>query len=77
MLKRYITEELKEYEVKILGAEDKILQLESRLFADLVLAMADYIVTVQHNAHLLAKLDCLHSFAQVAIENEYCKPEIK
>ena len=73
---RYITEELKEYEVKILGAEDKILQLESKLFSDLVFAMADYIVPVQHNAHLLAKLDCLHSFAQVALDNEYCKPEI-
>jgi len=73
---RYITEELKEYETKILGAEDKILQLEGRLFTELVLAMADYIVPVQHNAHLLAKLDCLHSFAQVAIDNNYCKPEI-
>jgi len=73
---RYITEELKEYETKILGAEDKILQLESRLFSELVFAMADYIVPVQHNAHLLAKLDCLHAFAQVALENEYCKPEI-
>jgi DNA mismatch repair protein MutS len=73
---RYITEELKEYEVKILGAEDKILQLESRLFSELVFAMADYIVPVQHNAHLLAKLDCLHSFAQVALDNEYCKPEV-
>jgi len=73
---RYITEELKEYETKILGAEDKILQLESRLFSELVFAMADYIVPVQHNAHLLAKLDCLHSFAQVALDNEYCKPEI-
>ena len=73
---RYITEEVKEYEVKILGAEDKILQLESKLFSDLVFAMADYIVPVQHNAHLLAKLDCLHSFAQVALDNEYCKPEI-
>ena len=73
---RYITEELKEYETKILGAEDKILQLESRLFAELVFAMADYIVPVQHNAHLLAKLDCLHSFAQVALDNEYCKPEV-
>lgn len=73
---RYITEELKEYEVKILGAEDKILQLENKLFSELVYAMADYIVPVQHNAHLLAKLDCLHSFAQVALDNQYCKPEI-
>ena len=73
---RYITEELKEYETKILGAEEKILKLESRLYADLVLSMADYIVPVQHNASLLAKLDCLHSFAQVAVENEYAKPEI-
>ena len=73
---RYITEELKEYETKILGAEDKILKLESRLYSDLVLSMADYIVPVQHNASLLAKLDCLHSFAKVAVENEYAKPEI-
>jgi len=73
---RYITEELKEYETKILGAEEKILKLESRLYADLVLSMADYINPVQHNASLLAKLDCLHSFAQVAVENEYAKPEI-
>jgi DNA mismatch repair protein MutS len=73
---RYITEELKEYETKILGAEDKILKLESRLYNDIVLAMADYINPVQHNAALLAKLDCLHSFAQVAVENEYAKPEI-
>jgi DNA mismatch repair protein MutS len=73
---RYITEELKEYETKILGAEEKILKLESRLYTDLVLSMADYIVPVQHNASLLAKLDCLHSFAEVAVQNEYAKPEI-
>jgi DNA mismatch repair protein MutS len=73
---RYITEELKEYETKILGAEEKILKLESRLYTDLVLSMADYIVPVQHNASLLAKLDCLHSFSEVAVQNEYAKPEI-
>jgi DNA mismatch repair protein MutS len=73
---RYITEELKEYESKILGAEEKIIKLESTLYADIVLSMADYITTVQNNANLLAKLDCLHAFAKVAQENEYNKPEI-
>lgn len=73
---RYITEELKEYESKILGAEEKIHQLESRLLNDLVLSMADYISPIQHNAFQLAKLDCLHSFAQVAQSNNYVCPEM-
>ncbi|MGV6860772.1 MAG: DNA mismatch repair protein MutS [Putridiphycobacter sp.] len=73
---RYITEELKEYETKILGAEEKILALESQLYNDLVLAMADYIIPIQHNAHLLAKLDVLHSFAAVAENNNFTKPNI-
>ena len=73
---RYITEELKEYESKILGAEEKILKLESTLYADLVLSMADYIATVQNNANLLAKLDCLHAFAEVSLTNDYHKPNV-
>ncbi len=73
---RYITEELKEYESKILGAEEKILKLESTLYADLVLSMADYIATVQNNANLLAKLDCLHAFAEVSQINNYNKPVV-
>ena len=71
---RYITEELKEYEAKILGAEDKIQQLESQLFEQLVNWMATYIKAVQHNANLIAHLDCLNSFTQLAIENNYTQP---
>lgn len=73
---RYITEELKEYESKILGAEDKIHALESRLFQELILQMAPFTETIQRNAHRIAMLDCLHAFAVVAQENNYCKPEI-
>ena len=71
---RYITEELKEYESKILGAEDKIQQLESQLFEQLVNWMATYIKPVQHNANLIAQLDCLNSFTQLAIEHKYVQP---
>ncbi len=71
---RYITEELKEYEAKILGAEDKIQQLESQLFEQLVNWMATYIKPVQHNANLIAQLDCLNSFTQLAIEHKYVQP---
>ena len=71
---RYITEELKEYETKILGAEEKIHVLESKLLAEIVSAMSEYITPIQHNAVQLAKLDCLHAFAQIAIQNMYCKP---
>lgn len=71
---RYITEELKEYETKILGAEDKIQQLENQLFEQLVNWMATYIKPVQHNANLIAQLDCLNSFTQLAIENKYVQP---
>ena len=74
---RYITEELKEYEAKILGAEEKILQLEQNLFSKLVLWMNDYIQPVQQNAQLIAQLDCLCSFAQQAKIEQYCKPEIE
>ena len=73
---RYITEELKDYEQKILGAEEKILVLETRLFNELVVALADYIKPVQLNAGLIARLDCLLSFASVAEENNYTRPEI-
>jgi DNA mismatch repair protein MutS len=71
---RYITEELKVYEQKILGAEEKILALEQQLFDDLVLSLSDYIEPVQLNASLIARLDCLLSFAAIAIENDYVKP---
>lgn len=73
---RYITEELKEYEVKILNAEEKMLELEARLYEDLITSMEDYIRPVQLNAQLLARLDCLLSFANVARSNKYCRPEI-
>ena len=73
---RYITEELKELESKILGAEEKITALESRLFNDLVLALIDYIQPVQLNAQLIAKLDCLCSFAKVSQRQRYAKPSI-
>jgi DNA mismatch repair protein MutS len=74
---RYITEELKEYEAKILGAEEKILQLEQELFSKLVLWMNDYIQPVQQNAQLIAQMDCLCSFAQQAKIEQYSKPEIE
>ena len=73
---RYITQELKEYEEKILGAEDKILALENRLYADLVSALVEYIPTIQVNATQLARIDCLLSFANVALENRYVRPVI-
>ncbi|MEQ3662443.1 MAG: DNA mismatch repair protein MutS, partial [Flavobacterium sp.] len=73
---RYITEELKEYESKILGAEEKIQQLESQLFEQLVNWMGTYIKPVQLNANLIAQLDCLNSFTQLAIDNNYSRPEI-
>jgi DNA mismatch repair protein MutS len=73
---RYITEELKEYETKILGAEEKIFAIETKLFQDLVYNMADYIHPIQHNANVIARLDCLFSFSQIAFENNYKRPEI-
>ena len=74
---RYITEELKELEVKILGAEEMITALESRLFNDLVLALMEFIQPVQRNAQLVAKLDCLFSFATVSQRQKYVKPRIQ
>lgn len=73
---RYITEELKEYEAKILGAEEKIQQLESQIFEQLVAWISTYIKPVQLNAGLIAQIDCLASFAQLATENNYVRPEI-
>ena len=73
---RYITEELKEYETKILGAEEKIQQIENQLFEQLIHWIATYIKPVQLNANLIAQLDCLTSFAQLAIENKYVCPEL-
>ena len=71
---RYITEELKEYEQKILGAEEKILVLEARLYNELVIALTDYIQPIQLNASLLARLDCLQSYAFAAKMNNYTRP---
>jgi DNA mismatch repair protein MutS len=73
---RYITEELKEYETKILGAEEKIHKIEVELFEQLVSWIATYIKPVQMNANLVAQLDCLCSFTQLAVENKYVCPEL-
>src|SRR5690554_2984206 len=73
---RYITEELKVYEEKILGAEDKIDLIERRLFHELVLGMADYITPIQFNAFLIGQLDCFHSFMKVSKANNYNRPEL-
>lgn len=73
---RYITEELKEYEQKILGAEEKILALEQKLFEDLVLFAAGFVKPIQLNASVIAAVDCLLSFAVVAKENKYSRPEL-
>ncbi|MBQ9186309.1 MAG: DNA mismatch repair protein MutS [Prevotella sp.] len=73
---RYITQELKEYEEKILGAEDKILSLEQRLFNDLVVAAQEFIAQIQQNANVIAHLDCLLSAAKAAEENHYVRPTV-
>lgn len=73
---RYITEELKEYEGKILGAEERILELEQQLFSQLVVWMQEYIAPVQNNAQQIGQLDCLCGFTQLAKENNYTAPEI-
>jgi DNA mismatch repair protein mutS len=73
---RYITQELKEYEEKILGAEDKILILETRLYGQLVAAAADCIVALQHNAQALSDLDCYHSLAHLARTQKYVRPVV-
>ena len=74
---RYITQELKEYEEKILGAEDKILSLETKLYNDLVIELAEYIPAIQINATQIARLDCLLAFANVAKEYRYIRPVIE
>ena len=74
---RYITQELKEYEEKILGAEDKILILETQLYTELVQALSEFIPAIQVNATQIARLDCLLSFANVARENNYIRPVIE
>jgi DNA mismatch repair protein MutS len=73
---RYITQELKVYEEKILGAEEKILSIETRLFNELVLSLVDYITAIQLDSNLIAHLDCLLSFARVSAENKYIQPEL-
>jgi DNA mismatch repair protein MutS len=73
---RYITDELKSYEEKILGAEEKCLALEAKLFQDLVTGISTSVETIQMNASLIARLDCLLSFAKIALEYEYCRPEV-
>ena len=74
---RYITQELKEYEEKILGAEDKILSLEAKLYADLVAFMQPFISEMQMDAQMVGNLDCLLSFAKVSLENNYIRPVIE
>ena len=74
---RYITQELKEYEEKILGAEDKILVLETKLYNELVVALAEFIPAIQINASQIARLDCLLAFANVAKENNYIRPVVE
>ncbi len=73
---RYITQELKEYEEKILGAEEKILALETRLFTELITSAIDFIPAIQNNAYLIARLDCLLSFATAAKEYKYIRPVV-
>lgn len=73
---RYITPELKEYEDQILSAEDKILALEVQLFGQLMTTVTEYVQSVQHDAQLVANLDCLRSFAEVSLVGDYCRPEL-
>ena len=73
---RYITQELKEYEEKIMGADEKILALETRLFTELVTDMAEFIPQIQINANIIARLDCLLSFAKAAEEHRYVRPVV-
>lgn len=73
---RYITQELKDYEEKILGAEEKILSIESTIFQNLVMELMEYVEAIQLNSNLIAQLDCLLSFQKIAVENRYVRPEI-
>ncbi|HON18339.1 MAG TPA: DNA mismatch repair protein MutS [Salinivirgaceae bacterium] len=73
---RYITQELKDYENKILGAEERILELERQLFSDLIVSLSEYVPAMQLTSGLVATLDCLQSFATLAQQNNYCRPEV-
>lgn len=73
---RYITPELKEYEAKILGAEERMLVIESQLYEQLLRTLTEYVQPIQYNAQLIAQLDCLQSFAAVALANNYCRPQL-
>ncbi|MFR9649444.1 MAG: DNA mismatch repair protein MutS [Rikenellaceae bacterium] len=73
---RYITAELKEYEEKILGAEDKMLIIEARIYGELMEYISSYIPSIQRNAQIIARIDVLHSFAQMALQAGYCRPEL-
>ncbi|MEL6864843.1 MAG: DNA mismatch repair protein MutS [Bacteroidota bacterium] len=73
---RYITDELKKLETKILGAEEKILALEAQLYSQLIFTISDFILPIQRNAQIIARLDCLQAFARLALKNSYCRPEI-
>ncbi len=73
---RYITPELKEYEDKILGAEERIMALEMQLFAQLMATVTEYVQSIQYDAQIVARLDCLQSFAEVALVGGYCRPEL-
>ena len=73
---RYITPELKEYEEKILGAEERILSLESQLYEQLLANLSEFVQPIQYNAQQIARLDCLHCFAEVALANHYCRPQL-
>ncbi|MGB0391108.1 MAG: DNA mismatch repair protein MutS, partial [Salibacteraceae bacterium] len=73
---RYITEELKEYETKILGAEDKILSIETKIFSNLLLELINFIEPIQTNARIVAKMDCLIAFSKLSQKQNYCQPEI-
>ncbi len=73
---RYITEELKEYEEKILGAEEHISALETQLYEQLLMVLTEYVQPIQYNAQLIARLDCLQSFATVSLNNNYCRPQL-
>src|SRR6185295_3395108 len=73
---RYITPELKEYEEKILGAEEKILALEIKLFESLVESLKEFVPQIQLNAQVIGRLDVLHSFAHLAVKQHYCRPQL-
>lgn len=73
---RYITPELKEYEEKILGAEERILAIENQLYGELLTALLEYLEPIQYDAQLVARLDCLLCFAEVSLANNYCRPEL-